>query len=114
MPISNEAEVDDYDINHKDLVAMRRSLHSHGLDLSPVAKIADGMNHNMVVARRAVWVLSWHNPTLMGKTHYDNPADFLAEQCERGVPLFEKAWIFFCRMMLEGRAESAYVGKPKQ
>ena len=94
----------------------RAALSAHGLDLSPVAKIVDGLgyNHTMGVVAKPTWVLSWTDATRVGKQPTDNPADFVSGECERGVPLFEKTWMFFSRMIMEGRAEAAYVGKPKQ
>jgi hypothetical protein len=67
----------------------RRQLLAHGLRFSP--------DDNKP---RADWVLSWE------RDQSGSPADFLAEQANKGIPLFEKAWLFYCVLLMDGRMET--------
>jgi hypothetical protein len=51
---------------------------------------------------REGFTLAWLDPELTGHTWNDDLAEFIAEEAAKGEPLYERAWLFYCFLELNG------------
>jgi hypothetical protein len=47
-------------------------------------------------------MLVWRDPEITGHTWEDDLAKFIAEAAARGEPFYERAWLFYCYLELNG------------